>query len=151
MIPPRPWKQPAFVLGALVLAGYAVIARGVGNLYPFSTFSMYSSVHTTTGSRIVARDARGRLRELADYDQWRCEAGVDAMTEPRACAPGGEVYGIGYLDREAREYLAAHASASAAPGSEPVEVVRRVWRFGGAPGSPATVDCTIIRCEAVRR
>lgn len=139
--------QPAAALGALVLITYVLVARGLHDLYPFSTFSMYSGHATTAGSRIVARDAGGRIRELSAYDRWSCppEAGVQEK-DAEAC---GEVYRIDYLDREAREYLSEHRTDRAAPGSEPVEVVRRIWQFGGA--APVTRDCPILRCSAVPR
>lgn len=141
--PPRA-PQPAFVVAALVLVTYLLVARGLEDLYPFSTFSMYAGHATTSGSRIVARDSRGRLHEVESFDRWSCPP--EEVRGDDAC---GAAYRIDYLDREAREYLAAHASASAAPGSEPVEVVRRVWQFGG--GAPVIRDCPILRCAAVPR
>lgn len=149
--PLRLWQQPSVVLGVLVLAGYFLVARGVGNLFPFSTFSMYSGLHTSTGSRLVARDARGELHELDAYDRWRCEPGIDAILRSRACPVGSDVYSIGYIDREAVEYLAAHTAVDSASGRETVEVLRRAWRFGGTHGAPQTADCPLLKCEAVRR
>jgi hypothetical protein len=144
----RAWRpDPASTLGAAVLATYLLVAQGIGDLYPFSTFSMYSAHPTDSGSRIVARDASGALRELSAYERWTCPRD-GALEQIDAC---GEVTTIDYLDREAREYLAEHAGpdAPAPPGSEPVEVVRRIWRFGGE--APLVRDCPLARCRAVRR
>ena len=137
-------REPAVGLGAAVLVTYLLVARGLGDLYPFSTFSMYSAHPTDSGSRIVARDARGGLREVSSYDRWACP-GTEALERADAC---GVVTAIDYLDREAREYLDGHAAADT-PGSEPVEVVRRAWRFGG--DAPVIRDCPLLRCRAVRR
>jgi hypothetical protein len=139
--------DPAFSLGAVVLATYLLVAQGIGDLYPFSTFSMYSAHPTDSGSRIVARDASGALRELSAYERWACPR-AGALEQVDAC---GEVTTIEYLDREAREYLAEHESpdAPALPGSEPIDVVRRTWRFGGE--APIVRDCPLVRCRAVRR
>ena len=42
--PPGPstGRDPRLFLGVMVLTGYALTARGVENLYPFSVFPMYA-------------------------------------------------------------------------------------------------------------
>jgi hypothetical protein len=137
----------AWFPAACVLAGYVVIAQGLGNLYPFSTFEMYAGVSTHTASRVLAVDAAGAAHEIRDFEAYRCDA-LDL--QPAACRENGEYYSIGYVEREAAEYLAAQASPPARGEPQPVRLVRRIWRFHGA-GEPTVEDCALASCQAVPR
>lgn len=137
----------AWFPAACVLAGYVVIAQGLGNLYPFSTFEMYAGVSTHTASRVLALDSAGATHEIRDFEAFRCDS-LDL--EPAACRDHGEYYTIGYVEREATEYLAAQATASVHGDEQPVYLVRRIWRFHGG-GQPAVEDCPLASCHAVRR
>jgi hypothetical protein len=130
-----------------VLAGYVVIAQGLGNLYPFSTFEMYAGVSTHTASRVLAVDSGGSTHEIRDFEAYRCDS-LDL--EPASCRENGEYYTIGYVEREAAEYLAANASTPAHGEEQPLRLVRRVWRFQGS-GQPTVEDCSLASCRAVRR
>ena len=130
-----------------VLAGYVVIAQGLGSLYPFSTFEMYAGASTHSASRLLARDAGGAMHEIREFGAYRCGP-LDL--QPVSCRSGGEYYTIGYVEREAGEYLASHSAASPASDARPVDLVRRIWRFHGA-GKPALEDCVVASCEAVVR
>lgn len=122
----------AWFPAACVLAGYVAIAQGLGSLYPFSTFEMY---------------AGGSTHEIRDYEAYRCDS-LDL--QPAACREHGEYYTIGYVEREAQEYLSTQASAPAHGDEERVQLVRRIWRFEG-PKEPAVEDCALSTCRAVRR
>jgi hypothetical protein len=137
----------AWFPAACVLAGYVVIAQGVGNLYPFSTFEMYAGVSTHTASRVLALDAAGATHEIRDFEAYRCDT-LDL--QPAACRERGDYYSIGYVEREAAEYLAAQASVPPRGDELPIRLVRRIWRFHGT-GEPAVEDCALASCEAVRR
>jgi hypothetical protein len=140
----RMWASPARVIGALVLTGYVGVSFAVRNLYPFSTFDMYSSIRTSA-SRIVARDEDGRVAEVRRFEEWSCEGPID--TSPGKCGPPGSYFYVPYLDEEARSYVGSHAGGSR---GAPVEVVRRIWWLD-QPGAPRTSDCLLQRCTAVRR
>jgi hypothetical protein len=130
-----------------VLAGYVVIAQGLGNLYPFSTFEMYAGVSTHTASRVLAVDSGGGMHEIRDFEAYRCDS-LDL--EASTCREHGEYYTIGYVEREAAEYLQAQASVPVHGEDQPVQLVRRIWRFRGA-GQPTVEDCALASCRAVRR
>jgi hypothetical protein len=142
----NPIWRPTAVVAALAFTGYLGVAWGVENLYPFSTFPMYSGAHTATASRVVARDGSGRLHEVEDYDAWTCD--LPLRFEVSRC---GDVYHIPYVDLARREYIDGHrAPGQGDPRGEPVDVVRHVWRFSG-PGEPLVEDCLLHRCRAVPR
>lgn len=131
-----------------VLAGYVAVSQGLGNLYPFSTFEMYAGVSTHSASRVLAIDAAGTAHEIRDFEAYQCES-LDL--EPSACREHGEYYTIGYVEREAAEYLADQASVQTEHGEEqPVRLVRRIWRFHG-PGQPTVEDCPLSSCHAAVR
>lgn len=130
-----------------VLAGYFVIARGLGNLYPFSTFEMYAAVEARSASRLLAEDGEGRLHEIREFAAYRCGS-IDP--KPAACATGGDYYTIGYVEREAAEDLATRTAAPMNGAAQDVRLIRRVWRFHG-PGAPSVQDCMVATCQAVSR
>ena len=137
----------AWFTAACVLAGYVVIAQGLGNLYPFSTFEMYAGVSTHTASRVLAVDSGGATHEIRDFEAYRCDS---LELEPASCREHGEYYTIGYVEREAAEYLAAQPSAPPHAEAQPVHLVRRIWRFHG-PEQPTVEDCSLANCQAVQR
>lgn len=131
----------------LALLGYLLIARAAGNLYPFSTFNMYSTERLGSASRIVARDAHGDIHELDTFTAWDCPAALDPR--PTACPAHWPFYYIPYLDRYAEIRLQARAAAL--PHAPPVTVIRRIWRLDDRPGPPTIEDCPLLTCRAVRR
>ena len=147
MIPagaPRPARETAaLAVATFSLVGYFLIARVVGNVYPFSTFPMYSGRHAPSGSRIVAKDVAGGLHEVTDGEAWECDSGA---LSARGCVDDS-VYYIGYVDREAIDFVRAHAGPD--PRAAPVELVRHIWSFPADRGPPMTRDCILGRCRAV--
>jgi hypothetical protein len=142
-------SDPAVVVALLVLGGYFTAARLVENLYPFSTFPMYSSEHTDSASRIVALEADGSAREVAEYAAWSCEEPVDLDREPERCSALPRYSTIPYIDREIVDAMRQRGGARA--GGAPVTIVRRVFRFPKGPGPAQIEDCALGRCTAVRR
>jgi hypothetical protein len=141
---PAPWMDARARIVLLCLLGYVAIARGLGNVYPFSTFSMYSGARASSASRVVARDDRGALHEVTDYVAWSCGEAVDVR--PERCAEQQAFYTIPYVDRAAEEYLLANGGDD--PRAVPVDVVRHIWRFRTEPNAE---DCVLQRCRAVPR
>lgn len=135
------------MVSLLIGGGYFFAARGVQNFYPFSVVDMYANREPYPPSRIIAVDARGAAWEVTQFDRWRCAGPVSA--DPQPCPAAGEYSPIGYVDRDAVNHIAAHASDHAE--GEPVRVVRRVWRLDGQPGPPLHIDCPLSACTAVRR
>jgi hypothetical protein len=127
------------VLGALVLVGYAMAARGVENLYPFSVFPMYAAARAKVISRVMARVADGSFIEVTALDRWQCDA--LPVLEATTCADASSIQ---YIDREREQYIREHAGT----GGQPVELVRRVFSFDGVS---RPTHCTVSRCTAVVR
>ena len=130
-------------VGLVAMAAYFVVSRAVLNLYPFSTFEMYSTERVSSGSRIIALDARGAARELDAYASFSCSNAIDVSY--RACESEWPFYYVPYLDQRAAEYVAAHGG----PGGEPVRIVRRIYRLTDADhGAPPFHDCALTACTA---
>jgi hypothetical protein len=140
-------RQLTACVAALSMTGYLLVARIAGNLYPFSTFGMYSAIPARAASRIVARDPTGTVRELTEFTSFRCDRPVDLS----ACQQVGDAYTIEYLDREARAYVGEaplQPDAREATGAA-VDVDRRVWHFEPGHEDPVVDDCLFSRCQAV--
>lgn len=139
--------MPVRAVSLLALLGYLAIARATGNLYPFSSFNMYSSERVHSASRIVARDAHGSIHELDTFTAWDCPTPLDPR--PTACPASWPFYYIPYLDRQAASLLQARAAPR--PDAPPVAVIRRIWRLDDRPGAPAIEDCPLVECRAVHQ
>jgi hypothetical protein len=137
--------HPRVLVAGVAFAAYLALALVVGNLYPVSTFEMYSSKRATSASRVVARDGAGAMREIDEYESWSCDG--PTSIEPAACAASFPYAYTTYLDRAAVDWIDAHRGQ----GGEPVDVVRRIYRLGAAVGPPAFEDCVLQQCRAVVR
>jgi hypothetical protein len=137
----------ARVTALLALLGYLALARAAGNLYPFSSFNMYSTERLASASRVVARDEHGAVHELDEYSGWDCPAPPDLA--PHSCPAQWPFYYIPYLDREAADLLRDRAASL--PDAPMVTLIRRVWRLGDRPGAPPIEDCVLRTCRAVPR
>ena len=122
-----------------LLATYALTARGVGNLYPFSTFEMYGSTTTASASRIVVREG-GEDHEVREYAGFDCDRPVSP--DPRACL---EQWPFAHLP--AVDAATARAINRSSGRGVEVEVVRRIWRF---EPEETVVDCVLAVCRAER-
>ena len=129
-------------LGVLALLGYAIIARGVENLYPFSVFPMYASGESAVTSRIMARTAAGEILEVDRFHGWSCR---ELPTLDATSCEG--VRGIPYIDREREAHVRAHPLGSNDGEGEPVELVRRVFSFDGKARAET---CPLAACRASR-
>jgi hypothetical protein len=130
---------PRRILALLVLAGYCGVSYAVQNLYPFSTFDMYSR-HAQSASRVIARDASGRAAEVSRFVGWRCDGAIDASAE--RCRDFGRFDYTPYKDDEAIHWIASHGGE----GGAPIDLVRRIWWL--APDGERTDDCLLARCRA---
>lgn len=126
----------------VLLAAYVAAARGVGNLYPFSTFEMYGGTRLTTASRIAVVDADG-VHEVERFLRWRCAAPIDV--DPRRCTKEWPYFHVEARDRE----VLAHIERAPEPGNDArdVNLIRRVWR-ATEDGPMIASDCKLARCEA---
>lgn len=132
-----------FVL-LFVALGYLLVARGVDNFYPFSTFSMYAAVEENSASRVLVRDGAGRLREVSSFRGWACDRPVDL--NPEECETTGRYYRLRYIDDATARRLATPATDLAA--AEPVTLLRRIWWFDDA-GGISSEECELASCRAV--
>jgi hypothetical protein len=135
------WRARA----AILALAYVAVARGVGNLYPWSNFEMYGATRLTSASRIAVRvqdgDAPDGLVEIERFSRWRCEAPLDV--DPRHCVAQWPYFHVEARDLE----VLAHIDAAGDPGDagRAAVVVRRVWRLGDGPAQAQ--DCELARCE----
>jgi hypothetical protein len=129
-----------------MMGGYVAMAWSAPDLYPFSTFPMYGA-REATASRVIARDAGGRVAEVDRFTSWRCDRPLDLR--PEVCTDEPGFSSIAYVDQEAADYIASHGGDDAA--AAPVDVVRRIWRPTSEAGPPPARDCLIQRCKAVAR
>jgi hypothetical protein len=140
-----PLRRQARVLELIVVGGYLLVAYGVHHLYPFYVFDMYDQQPPASTSRLVARDAEGRLRDVIDYAAWSCEGPLDRPLEPCSAEH------IAARDGEAERYVDRHR-AGAGEG-DPVDLVRHALRFDGTPAEPGlpgtTGDFVVQHCRAV--
>ena len=143
MVSPRALAK---LVAASALAGYLVLGRAAGDVYPLSTFSVYAGLPPSSGSRIGVRDLTGLVQEVTVFDAFHCDAALDGGS--RFCAGAG-VYTIDYADREAFAYVASHPGEASA--GEDVDVVRRIFRFTPGSDEPVATDCVITHCQARRR
>ncbi len=127
---------------AIVLLVYVVAARGVGNLYPLSSFEMYGSTRLTTASRIAVQTDRG-VQEIERFSRWRCA--TPPSVDPRICLAQWPYFHVEARDREVLD----HIRDAADPGTDaqPVTVIRRVWRLP-ADGPAVASECVLAQCEA---
>lgn len=139
-------RQGTFVALAFFSA-YLVIAAGLENLYPFSTFPMYSDSAFDTGARLIVVDGEGIAREVTRYTDWRCPGPLHVETV--MCPDGREAQPAAYLAEEATTYMERHSGTG--EGAEPVSLVVRVWRLDADRGDFTRLDCPVVECAAVRR
>jgi hypothetical protein len=134
------------ILAALSLVTYVGVARGVLNVYPFSTYSMYAEGHSSSASRLGVRDARGVMHEVEDYSAYHCDGPL--RTEASRCENFGRVDFVPYIDRAAHSYVETHSGDAA--NAEPVEIVRRIWTFTDGRAPASVHDCVLHHCRASR-
>lgn len=144
-------------LTAIAFATYLLGSRGVGDLYPWSTFDMYSHTPGGTSSRVLVLDG-GETRDVADFRSWRCDGPID-LSPLRCEGIAWPFYHVPYVDAAAAA-LVREGGAGEPEGGERVEVqlVRRIWIFRKdgaarqeAPEVPAEVrNCPLHACTAVR-
>lgn len=140
--------------GALCFLAYVAIAwasradtrggpRNASWVYPFETFSMYSSVSAPVVSSLVVRDARGAFARVERFAAIACEPAPVLVGGPCDAPRGAR---IAYLDDDALQHMRVHPGG----GPERVELVRRTWTL--APGEPLGVpqDCVLTRCTVTR-
>ena len=135
----------AWIVVALAMVGYLAIARVLGDVYPFSTFSMYGGATLDSASRIVVV-GDGGAAEIESFATLACDREIDVA--PLACVEEWPYTHFPAVDQQA---AAAIAARSGPPGrGHAVAIVRRIWRFD-ASGSPVIArDCELARCEATR-
>lgn len=139
----------AIASAAAALCGYLLLAREVGDLYPFSTFPMYSARQGHAPSRLVLRDGAGGLHELDDAAAIWCEGprdagGALAVGQDR-CPLLAPFYTIDYLDRDLLENVSIGTGLEG--HGQAATLVRLVWRLDA--GAERTETCELARCRAV--
>ncbi|MCX4243660.1 hypothetical protein [Paraliomyxa miuraensis] len=110
-------------------------------VYPFDTFSMYSTMPEAQSSHLLARDERGDVHSITSFRSFDCDAPIDS----RASACGTRAT-IQYLDDDLVDYIQTHPGS----GSSQVDIIRRTWMvFAGRPPRPSG-DCVITACRVSR-
>ncbi|MEM7155541.1 MAG: hypothetical protein AAF799_22015 [Myxococcota bacterium] len=130
-------------LGYLLVAWIARfdLARGTqiaSLIYPFDTFSMYSTVPERQASYLLARDDRGQVHSITSYDAFDCSVPID--TKESIC---NESPTIQYLDDDTANYVQTHPGG----GPQRVEIIRRNWLVEAGEPPRQTGDCVIAECR----
>ncbi len=133
------------VVGLAIFCAYFVAARLVGNLYPLSTFEMYSRPAPEWAARVFARDADGRLHRVDAFVGWRCPDPTDLRAALASC--GARHIALDYVVRDDQ---VAIDDGDPSPAGEPVELISRAQRVATGPGERTHV-CRIATCTATRR
>lgn len=136
----------------VVFVGYTAAALGVTNLFPLSTFPMYSDVAPESGARLVVKGGTGEYREVRRYEGWSCEPELTyEMVEKTMCPDGRIGQPAGYLAKEALDHIRAHAAKpdTGLPAGEPIELLVRTWRF--EHDEIVGIECPVARCVATLR
>lgn len=145
---PKYSMKESRALSIAVFAGYVVAALGVTNLFPLSTFPMYSKVSPTSGARLVVRNAQGELNEVTKYDAWSCEEELTyEMVQATLCPDGRVGKPAGYLSKEALDYIRRNGGDPSV--GEPVDLIVRAVRLDEDP--VLQLQCEVVRCRARRR
>lgn len=137
-------KEHRFI-PAMIVVVYVLSAMSVENLFPLSTFPMYSDSSFDSGARLVAVDSRGEASEVSEFEDWSCPELVPVVRV--SCPDGDHAQPAGYLAEEAIEHIQTHSGE----GDETVELVVRAWRLATPDGQTRVVDCPVTTCAATRR
>lgn len=142
------FRDPAVAVGVIALIGYFLISRVVLDQFPFSTYSMYSSMPSAAdgiirGCHLMARGPDGIVSDVNQYASWDCppwERTARQSIQDLSCPIYFNV------EDPIAEYLRHNAGKD--PAAVKVDLVRRVWKFAG--NEPATIsDHQIVSCRAV--
>ncbi len=135
----------------MVLLGYLAISRVVVNLFPFSSFAMFSSAPRATDQEVrachlLAVGLDGRALDVKSYRTWNCPPWQEAAQRSSAelgCTPpfNVEEHIRAYLEEEEHGYD---------PAALRVDLVRRMWAFP-PDGSVSLHDFPVASCRAVPR
>lgn len=140
--------------GAVALVGLVVIAFEIGERYPLARFHMFDH-RTTAAARVIARTAEGEALEIGTLEDIHCEGPVELFTDPSADpsreAPRACSIVSAYPESERRVARYLERERASEPSGEPIEIVRRTFRFDDAWAAPVIDDCVIGRCTARRR
>ena len=135
--------RPGLLFAAMLMGTYVLAARGVGNLFPISTFEMYGRSAPGSASRIVVRRAGGGLEEVTAFEAFECSEPIDG--DPIACLDAWPYEHVPAEDEGAVAHVRDHAARLDGAG-ESVEIVRRIWRLRGET-APEVEDCALARCS----
>lgn len=145
MTPPA---RTRWTLGVAVLATYAALSFGLGDVYPLSRFEFFG-FSVPEDSRVIARPAGGTPREVFAIGAWDCPPPLD-LTAAQAGAPNECRSAIQdpVRDRQVARWIHAHPAGEGATTVQ-VELVRQVIRYDRATGSESITECAITTCQAV--
>ena len=130
-------------LGYLVVAWFARFDMDRGTqiaslVYPFDTFSMYSTVAEGESSYLLARDEHGAVHAIESYGAFDCDDTVD--TKKSLC---NENPSIRYLDDDMANYVLRHPGS----GTQTVDIIRRTWMVTAGEQPQLIGDCVITVCR----
>ncbi|MCB9507652.1 MAG: hypothetical protein H6700_08875 [Myxococcales bacterium] len=131
---------------ATVIGVYVAVAWTVGNLFPFSTFSMYARARwNSLVERTVVVDETGRAYAASDFVVNDCP---DRSEWHECAAIPGTAAGIPYIEQRLVQRLAEHRADAVGEPSEPIRIVRRTWDL--ANGGALVEECEVARCRGRR-
>ena len=95
-------------VAAVALVAYVVIALIVGEWFPFSRFSMYSTLGRRTEGAVPVLLADGVVARARDFDRY---VGLEAQ----ALGPGTRPCSMNYRVDEDRRWIASHSGTTPGP------------------------------------
>ena len=107
-------------------------------LYPFDTFSMYSTVPGHEGSFLLARDEQGQVHDITSYRSFDCTVPIDTAQSICNASPT-----IQYLDDDVADYVKTHPGG----GAQRVDIIRRTWVIAAGQPPRESGDCVIAECR----
>ncbi len=124
------------------------MSLGVQDLYPFSTYPMYSSGAESGGARFIAL-VNGEPREISDFVDWSCPTEIHQLGW-WDCPEGPPASPAEHLVKEATDHIAAHSVEQRSADATDASLVVRAWDLRRHEDDTPR-DCPVMECSAVEQ
>jgi len=135
-------SKPVSSVAALVFVVYVLAAVAVHHCWPFYVFDMYAFAAPSSTSRVTLVDDQGRLIDVRDVTEIRCDGDPRGTLYAGSCA---QYWTVAARDDEVWQVLERHRLTGTGTGAW---LVRYGWRWSNASNAlPAVTACARVRCE----